>query len=663
MSEYSDEDYEVSNPVLNEYLNNFDELKPKLEKENPTPNLDSKNSIDEPISPQIASKKNTKFYFLSYFHDKNYLTHLLSHNTARIDQIMAKPDKNLVFDSYMTYLELINEHRNTKFFYLIKSFVTKNVSLLFFSILIYFIYSIYFNDFYTMFYIFSLFLFSVFALFFINFKLFELFVSCSLIMFQNYLNLAKNLIYYLKEVELVSLANKRRYFIEKSSNTSSNIDVDNLNYPFRKHTFKKFKEQFFDLKRLNKNTLEFNSKQDSLSLDDFDLICTIKDNELSEIMWKHDDDLLDGLTDNFSIGCIKSVIKLNRMLVSESFKLILISYLNLILSDFSIVKLVKVLAEFDLRLIKTYFLIKKFINEVEGLNKICNLVDLNENAKETGTKTTTIAQQISLEHNLSVHLRNAFLNVCHLEKIEDTKSEAKLETLKLLKYSFEYCDLYYKKLISEIEGETDKQTNEDKIDIDNQAKSKSDEESNAKQAEPVVMAPVEDEIFEADTSSLVEQVQITTTDSDYLFKEKQNEMANKNLFYELKFALKSKKNEWEQREKKAKKIVDGKMVKEEADKENAVKAGENEEYNLNTDYLLDNEALKYKSTLRKRKFGKSIDKELENEIDLSENKKNKYKYIENEEKVKPSFGITGNNGLLNELLKHKLFSQNEEIFE
>ena len=40
------------------------------------------------------------------------------------------------------------------------------------------------------------------------------------------------------------------------------------------------------------------------------------------------------------------------------------------------------------------------------------------------------------------------------------------------------------------------------------------------------MAPVEDEIFEADTSNLVEQVQITTADSDYLFKEKQNEMAN-----------------------------------------------------------------------------------------------------------------------------------------
>ena len=34
------------------------------------------------------------------------------------------------------------------------------------------------------------------------------------------------------------------------------------------------------------------------------------------------------------------------------------------------------------------------------------------------------------------------------------------------------------------------------------------------------------------------------------------QITNKNLFYELKFALKSKRNEWSEREKRAKRIND-----------------------------------------------------------------------------------------------------------
>ena len=64
-------------------------------------------------------------------------------------------------------------------------------------------------------------------------------------------------------------------------------------------------------------------------------------------------------------------------------------------------------------------------------------------------------------------------------------------------------------------------------------------------------------------------------------KEKEVYLANRNLFYELQFALKSKRNEWNERERKAKRATDQTV-----------------DDNAN---LLENEILKYKSGLRRRR--------------------------------------------------------------
>lgn len=72
------------------------------------------------------------------------------------------------------------------------------------------------------------------------------------------------------------------------------------------------------------------------------------------------------------------------------------------------------------------------------------------------------------------------------------------------------------------------------------------------------MLPKEDEIYEADTSKYVDQkIEISPVEQEAELKQTETLITNKNLFYELKFALKSKRNEWSEREKKAKRINDG----------------------------------------------------------------------------------------------------------
>ena len=75
------------------------------------------------------------------------------------------------------------------------------------------------------------------------------------------------------------------------------------------------------------------------------------------------------------------------------------------------------------------------------------------------------------------------------------------------------------------------------------------------------------------------------------------------MFYELKFALKSKKNEWNERERKAKRINDNGFtltVQCQSDEEQKL---ENDMFSVDpTRHLLENDALKHKSIIKKRKI-------------------------------------------------------------
>ena len=92
----------------------------------------------------------------------------------------------------------------------------------------------------------------------------------------------------------------------------------------------------------------------------------------------------------------------------------------------------------------------------------------------------------------------------------------------------------------------------------------------------------EDEIYEADTSKPIDdEPKPSQIELESNMKEKEFYLANRNLFYELQFALKTKRNEWNERERKAKRVMD-----QTGDQSN----------------LLENEILKYKSTLRRRRI-------------------------------------------------------------
>jgi len=74
------------------------------------------------------------------------------------------------------------------------------------------------------------------------------------------------------------------------------------------------------------------------------------------------------------------------------------------------------------------------------------------------------------------------------------------------------------------------------------------------------LGPKEDYIFEADTMddgvNGAAAIHVPQVDVDAMLEEKRARITNKNLFYELKFALKNKQNEWSEREKYAKRIND-----------------------------------------------------------------------------------------------------------
>ena len=69
------------------------------------------------------------------------------------------------------------------------------------------------------------------------------------------------------------------------------------------------------------------------------------------------------------------------------------------------------------------------------------------------------------------------------------------------------------------------------------------------------LLPNEDVIFEADTvDALDSDIQVPQVDVDAMLEEKIAQITSRNLFYELKFALRNKQNEWSEREKSAKRI-------------------------------------------------------------------------------------------------------------
>lgn len=215
------------------------------------------------------------------------------------------------------------------------------------------------------------------------------------------------------------------------------------------------------------------------------------------------------------------------------------------------------------------------------------------------------------ERQLGLYLRNALLSTHSLQN-----SPNPIESLKLVKVNLEYCDFYVKQLINSLEkpkNEEDSNPIESDLNKDETMTKTPTIQNRLDPSEPVT---IEDEIYEEDLSRLKDEEgkRENSDDSDWLEVNKRgNEiaLANKNLFYELKFALKFKSNEWREREKMAaKKRLSEKKTKEDQE---------------NMEHLLENDALRYKSELRRRR------RKAGNQGAVVEETTNKRKYVYEEE--------------------------------
>ena len=216
------------------------------------------------------------------------------------------------------------------------------------------------------------------------------------------------------------------------------------------------------------------------------------------------------------------------------------------------------------------------------------------------------------ERQLGLYLRNALLSSHSLQN-----SPNPIESLKLVKVNLEYCDFYVKQLINSLEkpkNEEDSNPIENGLKKDETTTKTQTNENRLDPSEPVT---IEDEIYEEDLSRLKEEEgkRENSDDSDWLEVNKLGSevaLANKNLFYELKFALKFKSNEWREREKMAakKRLMSEKTTKEDQE---------------NMEHLLENDALRYKSELRRRR------RKAGNQAAVVEETINKRKYVYEEE--------------------------------
>ena len=417
-------------------------------------------------------------------------------------------------------------------------------------------------------------------------------MSKSIKLSEDYLKNLNSLLSYLKEVEFLSLSTKRRFLIEKSQ---ANIQPrDTLNYEFRKLVFNKLREHFFTLKNMNKRHLN-RLDVDIFELDKSEFISEIKDHELGEVMLVDDEENQSKLSDDYDLKCIKSIKKLIQLLISENLKIFKLNELDLQLKSIKLNIINSVFSTFfDIFEFKNQ--INKFLIDVNNLNNIVTLMD-NLNDEKVDSKPM-VNKSDDMTHLLRVHLRNCYLMSL---SVNDNKEEM----LKMLKLDFEFCELYLKRLLNETESKGEERKLESPVDLDalNDAM-RNDDDEDRKLFKDNHEEINEDEIFEADNRTIdTDNVKKVTNDEEISLKNQETYLIGKNLLYELKFALKDKRVEWKKRERLAKKTIDGKVLRDDH-----IDIDEFEDLDDGDGYILENDALKYKSEIRKKRANRDAPK-------------------------------------------------------
>jgi len=645
-----EEDYEISTPALNEYLTEINadldfELDLSQELKKSETKKQQHQQLTESLPKHNVKKSN---YCLNKIFSYLFYSDLKPFNEFTV---LLESDIKHSIEFFINISNRLLSSKNDVFHNL-KQMIASNKVYLFISLVTYFSF---FNSISTYFIvIFALFLLIIFS-FYVILKLSNILVKSSHKLAFDHLTLTKNIIYYLKECELLSLSNRRRIQIESKQNLDE-IEIDSMNYPFRRLVFKNLRKHFYKLKYLNELQLN-NIDLDLFNCEKESFVCSVNNIELAEVLQMNTENIneLNKLSDYFSLNCLKSLSKLNHYLLSESFKLNYFNKINLIVStDMSLLQKIFNSIKNLFILVRIKLELSQFNNELNELFDICKMIKQSDCKQQTSTKPRETNE---LEHILTKHVRNTLIDCYRIRNLfkEDDLSKKK-EILTYLKHDFEYCDLYFKKLQNKIDpGSINIMMKEQQnILVEENLKVEKSLSDNSISLNGTID---EDEIYEADV--IIDSANNNKNDTheqDYLFllKEKEANLVNKNLFYELKFALKTKANEWNERERKAKRI-DGNMF-------NAVKyysdrQQDDDMFSLNnlTGHLLENDALKYKSIIkRKQRFTTEV-------LINKNNNNNKQKQTDKIDLIQLKASSVNNNLFLSEfMIKRNNFYNNCE---
>ena len=600
MKSDDDDDYEISNKNVEDYLNQF-----QMEINN------NSNTLVQ-LSVDVSNRSSKNQDLPSENIEKKQAVSIKTSLLFQLIEKIRERKSDIFFDNDNQYLldlcviSTTNKHEKTRRF----KEVAAQLFLFSFSALLgcLFLNSVYFA-------VPLLLLFLVTVKCFKRIKRLVLIKSFETILakIEIYLNMTRDLFKYLKQTEQISLSSEREFNIRKSNKIDLNL-ADSLNFKYRKMLFHEAKSFFFEIKNFNCQQVNELVLEKKFPLENS--IFKLDISELSVLLQiKHSDPKLDTLTDFYSLSCIGSMLKLCWLIVSENVKLLVLAFLSENLSFIGLIRLA-------FRWIQVY---GGQVDRLRNLEQLLKLVNSNNQISEKRVDSTT--RPFTAAVNLSLYLRNALLNTYYLVETENSSGQH-LKAFHLVKRSFENASLYLEQLelsLNKVGVELRAQKKAEVVaELDSR---KRDEEDEKKRNELNLLTDyayvAEDEVLEAE---VIHEVQVSeqklaeVLDSEEVVKEKENLLASKNLFYELKYALKTKSNEWKQREKEI-------VMRREKLRVGAFELARED------DHLLENDALKYKAQLKYRKQKSSANLRGAKMYSITnETKKKKYVYENENEK-------------------------------
>ena len=348
----SDEEIDVPNSPLDEYMKQFRRLNNSNESEIPT----SINKTAESVCSEQAYEIDELFY------DFKYLESLFNKRNTKFSQVLTNDDEYILHEEF-----LLSEAKVC----LKPAYNLLQVLFIAFFTTIFFMYIF---QFYALLYA----LIGLCVLAIVQKYAFRVLFSLLIKEIYTNMSLLQNLFVYLKKVHLTKL------------NISGQHDV---NLKYRKMLFDYSRGEFYWMKDLNLKLSSYLVNQELKNLS-----CKIENESLSEAL-RCENNNCNEITNGYNLNTLNCIIKLNYIQESELIKLILLGYLqkdSFKLLYFIIARLVAIIFAFK--------------NKNKSLERLLSVFQLKDEKLLPGFNNNDGSRVHCHVNLLSLHLRNALLN-------------------------------------------------------------------------------------------------------------------------------------------------------------------------------------------------------------------------------------------------------------